>query len=38
MKYTIEKKENGVFEAKVSVEKQDWDKALNSAYEKNKGK
>lgn len=38
MKYAIEKKENGVFEAKVSVEKQDWDKALNSAYEKNKGK
>ena len=38
MNYNLEKKENGVFEAKVTVEKQDWDKALNTAYEKNKGK
>lgn len=38
MKYNLEKKENGLFEAVVEVEKQDWDKALNSAYEKNKGK
>ena len=38
MQYNLEKKENGVFEAKVTVEKQDWDKALNAAYEKNKGK
>ena len=38
MNYSLEKKENGVFEAKITVEKQDWDKALNTAYEKNKGK
>ena len=38
MQYNLEKKENGVFEAKVTVEKEDWDKALNTAYEKNKGK
>ena len=38
MQYNLEKKENGVFEAKVSVSKEDWDKALNTAYEKNKGK
>ena len=38
MKYNLEKKENGLFVAQVSVEKEDWDKALNSAYEKNKGK
>lgn len=38
MKYTVEKKENGVYVANVNVEKQDWDKALNTAYEKNKGK
>lgn len=38
MQYTLEKKEKGVYSAKVSVEKQDWDKALNAAYEKNKGK
>ena len=38
MKYNLEKKENGLFVANVSVEKEDWDKALNSAYEKNKGK
>lgn len=38
MQYNLEKKENGLFEAKVTVEKQEWDKALNTAYEKNKGK
>ena len=38
MKYNLEKKENGVYVAQVSVEKADWDKALNTAYEKNKGK
>lgn len=38
MNYNLEKKENGVFVAQVTVEKQDWDKALNTAYEKNKGK
>ena len=38
MKHIIEKKENGIYEAKVSVEKEEWEKALNSAYEKNKGK
>lgn len=38
MQYNLEKKENGVYVANVTVEKQDWDKALNTAYEKNKGK
>ena len=38
MQYNLEKKENGVFVANVSVSKEDWDKALNTAYEKNKGK
>ena len=38
MKYDLEKKENGVFEAKVSLNKEEWDKFVNSAYEKNKGK
>ena len=38
MQYNLEKKENGVFVANVTVEKEDWDKALNTAYEKNKGK
>ncbi len=38
MQYNLEKKENGVYIANVTVEKQDWDKALNTAYEKNKGK
>ena len=38
MNYNLEKKDNGVFVANVTVEKQDWDKALNTAYEKNKGK
>lgn len=38
MTYEIEKKENGVFDAKVSLDKAEWEKALNSAYEKNKGK
>ncbi len=38
MKYNLEKKENGIYVASVSVEKTDWDNALNAAYEKNKGK
>ncbi len=38
MNYNLEKKENGVFEAKITIEKQEWDSALNTAYEKNKGK
>jgi len=38
MKYDLEKKENGVFEAKVSLDKAEWEKFVNSAYEKNKGK
>ena len=38
MKYDLVKKENGLYVANVSVEKSDWDKALNAAYEKNKGK
>ena len=38
MQYNLEKKENGVFVAQVTVEKADWDNAINAAYEKNKGK
>ena len=38
MQYNLEKKENGVYVANVTVEKADWDNALNTAYEKNKGK
>ncbi|MBE7076991.1 MAG: trigger factor [Clostridiales bacterium] len=38
MKYNLEKKENGVFEAVVSVDKKEWEEALTSAYEKTKGK
>lgn len=38
MKYDLEKKENGVYEAKISLNKDEWNNFLNSAYEKNKGK
>ena len=38
MQYNLEKKENGVYVANVTVEKSDWDNAINAAYEKNKGK
>ena len=38
MNYNLEKKENGVIEANIALDKEAWDKALTSAYEKNKGK
>lgn len=38
MNYDLVKKENGVFEATVKVEKDEWEQSINSAYEKNKGK
>jgi len=38
VKYNLEKKEKGVIDAKVVVDSAEWDKALNNAYEKNKGK
>ncbi len=38
MQYKIEKKDNGVFGATINVSKEEWNDALNSAYEKNKGK
>ncbi len=38
MQFEITKKENGVFEALIKVEKQEWEASLNSAYEKEKGK
>ncbi len=38
MKYKLEKKENGLYVANVSLTAEEWDKALNNAYEKNKGK
>ena len=38
MKYDLTKKENGIFEALVTVESNEWNDAINHAYEKNKGK
>lgn len=38
MKYELEKKENGLFIANVSLSAEEWDKEINNAYEKNKGK
>ncbi len=38
MKYELNKKKDGVVDATVSVEKQEWEAAINSAYEKEKGK
>ncbi len=38
MNYKIEKKDNGCFDADITVEKAEWESALNTAYEKNKGK
>lgn len=38
MKYELEKKENGLYIANVNYTAEEWDKALNNAYEKNKGK
>ena len=38
MKYELEKKENGLYVANVNYTAEEWDKALNNAYEKNKGK
>ncbi len=38
MQYEITKKEKGVVEVLVKVDKQEWDAALNASYEKEKGK
>lgn len=38
MNYNIEKKENGVYLANISLDSKEWEDAINSAYEKNKGK
>ena len=38
MVLNVEKKENGIFEATVSLDSKEWQDSLNSAYEKNKGK
>ncbi len=38
MQYNLEKKENGVYVANITIDKDSWNKALNTAYEKNKGK
>ena len=37
MQFNLEKKEKGVVEVKVVVDATEWNNALNSAYEKNKG-
>ena len=34
----VEKKENGIYEANISLDEKEWQDSLNSAYEKNKGK
>lgn len=38
MKYEIEKKDAGIYDAKISVDHAEWEEALNSSYQKNKGK
>ncbi len=38
MKYTVEKKENGIFDATISVSKKEWDAALDTAYKQTKDK
>lgn len=38
MVLNVEKKENGIFEATVSLDSKEWQDSLNSAYEKNKSK
>ena len=38
MKYELEKKENGIFVANIKIEKDMWQEALDTAYEKNKGR
>ncbi len=38
MKYDLKKTENGVFEAEISFDAAEWEKALNTSYEKNKAK
>ena len=38
MKYELTKKDNGVYLVSASFDKQEWEQAVNSSYEKNKGK
>lgn len=38
MKYDLEKKDGGIFEATIKLTKEEWEESINSAYEKNKGK
>ncbi len=38
MKYELEKKDNGLYTANISIEHEEWENALNNAYEKNKGR
>ena len=38
MKYELEKKENGIYEATVKVDAKEWDGFLDTAYNKNKEK
>ncbi len=38
MNYNVEKKDGGIFEISVNLDKNEWEEALNNAYEKNKGK
>lgn len=38
MNYELTKKDNGIFEAVIKTEGQEWKQAIDNAYEKNKGK
>lgn len=38
MKYELEKKEGGIFNATIKLSKEEWNESVNSAYEKNKSK
>ncbi len=38
MVLNVEKKDNGIFEANISLDSKEWQESLNSAYEKNKSK
>lgn len=38
MNYNLEKKEKGIIDADITISAEEWQEALDSAYEKNKGK
>lgn len=38
MNYNVEKKKDGIYDVTINLDDKEWNEALNSAYEKNKGK